>query len=736
MERPGICIILHNFKKHIIKWFTLDGRYNKKTKESSMTEYIEMLERDNINRIKEYCKICYVILAVMGIVRCLSKGITSYNIVPYDVAFLCIFLIHIAGNKLYNKVKLATLSYLLTALFSIVWYALSMYMDILVDSDKPGMFSCVVFMSMALIFNKRPVDNFIETLLAYIVMIVLEISYVPNEIMLTDSITVAIAIVIGVAINQKSTKINIREKLYIDMYKSATRASIIVALIDMENDKIEVLQCPDYMEEFYKKDMMAAESIIGVRDNFVAEEYKKEFDGLLNFDNIQNAIRDVGDKVIRYFVDFRKRWCQLTIVEHRRHHGILTSVVAIVSDVDEEKRREFEYQKHLHDAVRDAELANAAKTNFLRRMSHDIRTPINGIRGMLEIAEHYEDNPEKQKECRKKMWESSGYLLSLVNNVLDMNKLESGTITLREDKFDLMELLNEANTIAKIQAQDAGVKYIIDNKPDAISHLKLIGSEVHLKRILQNIAVNAVKYNRPGGTVRVSCVEIPKDDDTSLFRFECADTGIGMSEEFKKHAFEPFAQEGKKSANTYSGTGLGLSITKELTGLMGGSIEFESKENEGSTFWITIPLKINHENEADKINRTDKIDVKGMKALLVEDNDLNAEITTFHMENIGFKVKRAVNGLEAVNIFKASKEAEYDIIFMDIMMPVMNGLEATETIRGLDRKDAATIPIIAMSANAFSDDIERSHKAGMNAHIMKPLDMNVVKRTILDLLKK
>lgn len=736
MERPGICTRLHNIKKHIVKWFSLDGRYNKKTKESSMTEYIEMLERDNVNRIKEYCKLCYIILAIMVIVRCLSRGMTYYNTVPYIIAFLGIFLIHIAGIKLYNKVKLETLSYLLTALFSIVWYALAMYMDILVDSDKTGMFSCVVFMAMALIFNTRPIDNFIAMLLAYIAMIVLEIIFVPNEIMLTDSVTVAIAIVIGVAVNQRSTKINIREKLYIDMYKSATRASIIVALIDMENDGIEVLQCPDYMEEFYNKEMTAAESIIGVRDNFVAEEYHEEFDELLDFNHIQDIIKGVGDRYVKYFIDFRNRWCQLTVVEHRRHHGVLTSVVAIVSDVDEEKRREVENQKNLHDAMEDAKLANAAKTNFLRRMSHDIRTPINGIRGMLEIAEHYEDNPEKQRECRKKMWEASGYLLSLVNNVLDMNKLESGTIILREDKFDLMELLNEANTIAKIQAQDAGIKYIIDNKPGAIKHLKLIGSEVHLKRILQNIAGNAVKYNRPGGSVKVSCVEIPKDENTSLFRFECADTGIGMSEEFKKHAFEPFAQEGKKSASTYSGTGLGLPITKELTELMGGTIEFESKENEGSTFWLTVPLKLNHEKETANIHSLDEIDVKGKKALLVEDNDLNAEITTFHMENMGFKVERAINGLEAVNIFKASKESEYDIIFMDIMMPVMNGLEATEAIRSLKRKDAATIPIIAMSANAFSDDIERSHKAGMNAHIMKPLDMNVVKRTILDLLKK
>lgn len=702
------------------------------------------MERDGIRKVlhniniinitKKYCIVSYIILVIIAAVRCAADGVGIYNILPFAISFICMALIQITGIILYKKVNTFSLSYILTLLFAVVWYVLSMYMDIFVDADKPGMFCCVVFMTMSLIFNISTIENFIVTLAAYIVMIVLEIAFVPNEIIVTDSITVATAVAIGVSINRKNTNINIREKLYIDMYKSATRASIIVALIDIENNEIEVMQCPDYMEEFYNKKMTATESITGVRNGFVMEEYRKEFDELLDFKKVQQMIQNVGDKIIRYFVDFRNRWCQLTIVEHGRNKGKLTSVVAIVSDVDEEKRREFEYQKHLHDAVEDAKLANAAKTNFLRRMSHDIRTPINGIRGMLEIAEHYENNLEKQKECREKMWEASGYLLSLVNNVLDMNKLESGTIILRNDRFNLTEMLNEANTIAKIQAAEAGIDYIINNSPGAIRHFNLIGSEVHLKRILQNIAGNAVKYNRPGGMVKVSCVETFNDEEKAVFRFECADTGIGMSDEFKKHAFEPFAQEGKKSINSYGGTGLGLAITKELAELMGGTIEFESKEDEGSTFWITIPLEIDKDAETEDTDGSFEINVNGKKALLVEDNDLNAEITTFHMEKMGFDVIRAVNGLEAVNIFKESKEKEYDIIFMDIMMPVMGGLEAAETIRSMDRKDAAEIPIIAMSANAFSDDIERSRKSGMNAHIMKPLDMNVVKKTISDII--
>ena len=390
----------------------------------------------------------------------------------------------------------------------------------------------------------------------------------------------------------------------------------------------------------------------------------------------------------------------------------------------EEANAKLEEQKMaLERALEEAQRASLSKTDFLRRMSHDIRTPINGIRGMIEIAEHFTDDLQKQKECRDKVWEASGYLLSLVNNVLDMNKLESGAVVLTEMPFDLPQLLNEVNTVAEMQATEHGLYYDVDMEKQQIAHPYLIGSAPHLKQVLMNLASNAVKYNKENGRVTVWCRELSCDGKTAEFRFACKDTGIGMSKEFQKRAFEPFTQEGRDNARThYDGTGLGLSIVQALVRQMGGSITFESEEGVGTSFLVTLPFQIDpNPQPKPKESVSEPIDLDGVRVLLAEDNDLNMEIATFFIEQHGAKVTTAHNGREAVELFANAPQGTFDLILMDIMMPVMSGYEATETIRGMAREDAKTIPIIAMSANAFQDDIQKSRSVGMNDHLPKPL---------------
>ena len=390
----------------------------------------------------------------------------------------------------------------------------------------------------------------------------------------------------------------------------------------------------------------------------------------------------------------------------------------------EEANAKLEEQKMaLERALEEAQRASLSKTDFLRRMSHDIRTPINGIRGMIEIAEHFTDDLQKQKECRDKVWEASGYLLSLVNNVLDMNKLESGAVVLTEMPFDLPQLLNEVNTVAEMQATEHGLYYDVDMEKQQIAHPYLIGSAPHLKQVLMNLASNAVKYNKENGRVTVWCRELSCDGKTAEFRFACKDTGIGMSKEFQKRAFEPFTQEGRDNARThYDGTGLGLSIVQALVRQMGGRITFESEEGIGTSFLVTLPFQIDpNPQPKPKESVSEPIDLDGVRVLLAEDNDLNMEIATFFIEQHGAKVTTAHNGREAVELFANAPQGTFDLILMDIMMPAMNGYEATQTIRGMAREDAKTIPIIAMSANAFQDDIQKSRSVGMNDHLPKPL---------------
>ena len=402
----------------------------------------------------------------------------------------------------------------------------------------------------------------------------------------------------------------------------------------------------------------------------------------------------------------------------------------------QEKEKDEKYKAELLRAAKKAEAANEAKTEFLQRMSHDIRTPINGICGMINVADHYADNMEKQTECRAKIKEASHLLLELINEVLDMSKLESDEVVLEEIPFNLNSISEEILGVIEHMATEQNIRIIWEEKE--VTHWNLIGSPVHVKRILMNILSNAVKYNKENGYVYISCREIPsKQTAMPTLEFVCRDTGIGMTEAFQKRIFEPFAQEHAGSRTKFAGTGLGMPITKKLVEKMGGTISFESKEGTGTTFVIRIPFQIDADmkdrNETEEKTETS---IQGLHVLLTEDNELNMEIAEFVLQNEGAVVTKAWNGQKAVDIFRKSRPGEFDAILMDIMMPVMNGYEAAKMIRSLDREDAKVIPIIAMTANAFTEDKMRAKEAGMDEHIAKPVDGKLLVKVINELVKR
>ena len=402
----------------------------------------------------------------------------------------------------------------------------------------------------------------------------------------------------------------------------------------------------------------------------------------------------------------------------------------------QEKEKDEKYKAELLRAAKKAEAANEAKTEFLQRMSHDIRTPINGICGMINVADHYADNMEKQTECRAKIKKTSHLLLELINEVLDMSKLESDEVVLEEIPFNLNSISEEILGVIEHMAAEQNIRIIWEEKE--VTHWNLIGSPVHVKRILMNILSNAVKYNKENGYVYISCREIPsKQTAMTTLEFVCRDTGIGMAEAFQKRIFEPFAQEHAGSRTKFAGTGLGMPITKKLVEKMGGTISFESKEGTGTTFVIRIPFQIDADmkdrNETEEKTETS---IQGLHVLLTEDNELNMEIAEFVLQNEGAVVTKAWNGQKAVDIFRKNRPGEFDVILMDIMMPVMNGYEAAKMIRSLDREDAKVIPIIAMTANAFTEDKMRAKEAGMDEHIAKPVDGKLLVKVINELVKR
>lgn len=409
------------------------------------------------------------------------------------------------------------------------------------------------------------------------------------------------------------------------------------------------------------------------------------------------------------------------------YSGVIATVVTVRRRADRRRltdllQQERDYGDKLAKAAREASSANSAKTEFLRRMSHDLRTPINGIRGMVEVGDANADDLQKQTDCRSKIWTASGLLLDLANEALDMSRLESGQVDLDLVPTNLVALTREVRDILERQAEERLVTIICDQQ--TLDHPYARVSVTHLKRLLVNIAGNAVKYNRRGGYVRLACREVEPVNGVPVYEYTIADNGIGMSEEFQQHLYEPFCREEQQVEGASSGTGLGAPIAKQLVELMGGTMSFTSTLGQGTTFTIRLPFEKCERSEIPQDVRVDAGDgaaLQGLRVLLVEDNDLNAEIAQFTLARAGAVVTHAKDGESAVEMFAASAPHEYDVVLMDIMMPGIDGLEATRRIRALDREDAATTSIIAVSANAFADDRRLSREAGMNAHLSKPV---------------
>ena len=365
---------------------------------------------------------------------------------------------------------------------------------------------------------------------------------------------------------------------------------------------------------------------------------------------------------------------------------------------------------------------NWHRFNFIATMSHDIRTPLNGVIGMVNLADQHPDDPEIQRMARAKSLESLSYLVSLVNDVLDMNKLQSGKLKDRELTFDVIEVLQRLNLIYMKKCNEKGLKYEAVALGGGIIHPVLVGNPVYLGRVLSNIADNAIKFSEAGSEISVAAGEELMDDGRVLFSFTCADEGVGMSPEFLEHAFDMFAQEKETSRSTYQGTGLGLAIVKQLVDRMGGTIELRSEPGAGTTATVKLPFKVGEQSDVSVVGAPDGVSVKGICALVVEDNELNTEIARVMLETSGLQVTCVADGQEAIDAFAQSAPGYFGVIYMDIMMPRVNGLDATRAIRAMDRWDAQRVPIIAMSSNAFAEDVIASRLAGIDIHLAKPPD--------------
>ena len=382
-------------------------------------------------------------------------------------------------------------------------------------------------------------------------------------------------------------------------------------------------------------------------------------------------------------------------------------------------------------ALESEKKANKSKSDFLSRMSHDMRTPLNGIIGLLKIAEKHFDDRELVLENFRKMQVAADYLLSLINDILQMSKIEDGNVPLTQEIINFEELSQDVLTIIEQRAKDRGIQMQFRAKKEGLRYPFIYGSPVHLRQIFLNIYGNCIKYNRIGGKIITVSDYTETVDGITTYEWTITDTGIGMSREYQEHIFEPFSQEREDARSTQQGIGLGMAIVKGLIEKMGGTIEVKSEEGIGSTFIIRIPFKL--APAPDTVKKTAaQMDISGLNLLLVEDNELNTEIAETLLSDEGANLTVAEDGLQAVRMFQEKPEGYFDAILMDIMMPVMDGITATKTIRSLKHPDAETIPIIAMTANAFREDKEKCLAAGMNAHLAKPIKIENIKRILCE----
>ena len=539
------------------------------------------------------------------------------------------------------------------------------------------------------------------------------------------------------AIQEQLQKALDEAKLSNEIIEAIAKSYQYISRIDIAKDWFEEIANRDAENMNYKKSGEVTSGNRNACKKFVAEEYQEAFLKFADITTLPVRMKNEETIVMEYQMK-DGNWHKLRFIEKKRDKdGNLTHVLCAIRSISDVKKKEQELLQQVAEARKDA----ALKSRFLSNMSHDIRTPINGIIGMTELADRYPDNPEIQKKCREKLLESARHLVSMVNDILDMNKLETEQFVENDIPFNLAAVLNRVNTDQQMQAGKKKIDYVVDWKKSELNHMYLMGNPVYIEKLLTVITDNAVKFTKPGGNVSVWCREISEDDERAFYEFGCSDNGIGMSEEFAGHAFEMFSQENKTSRTQYEGTGFGLAIAKKITERLGGTIEIKSKKNCGTTVTMTIPFKTGVQNlmqytENVNTESTEDIPLEGLHALIAEDNELNLEIAKLMLEEKGICVECAADGKEAVAKFEESEPGYYDVIFMDIMMPYMNGWDATRKIRTMQRPDADKIPIIAMSANAFAEDIINSHISGMNWHLTKPIDADKLMTALKECIRK
>jgi signal transduction histidine kinase/AmiR/NasT family two-component response regulator len=498
--------------------------------------------------------------------------------------------------------------------------------------------------------------------------------------------------------------------------------------INLETLEFHVISGIDYVTDIVGTNGNVLEGFYQYCENLITEEYRntmKEFTDLATLKERIGASRNISAE----YMSTRVGWLRASfIVVDRDEEQEPEHVLFVVENINKTKKKELDRKAALQNALDEANQENQARSEFLSRMSHDIRTPLNGIMGMLEISERYRDEPEKWKECYKKIRVSADYMLSLVADVTNISRLENEQIEFIREPFDLRELLRSCTEVMSTVAEENNISIEILDE-DRIGKPYLLGSPVHLRQMFVNIISNAVRYNKPNGSVKISCQELSNTEDVVVYQFKIEDTGIGMSPEFRKHMFDSFAQQNESYHMEYHGSGLGLSIVKKIVDRLGGAILVKSKEGEGTRFTIVLSFEIN-QNPVKVQDLSDGESIAGMKVLLAEDIDINMEIVQLMLDEMQISCVTAQNGKEAVDLFASSEEGEFDMILMDVMMPVMDGYEATKRIRALDRADAAFVPIIAMTANAYTEDSMKAKAAGMNAHLAKPVDSGKLYQTI------
>ncbi len=494
-----------------------------------------------------------------------------------------------------------------------------------------------------------------------------------------------------------------------------------ISRVDIENDYYEEIMGND---EFHtSNDNRVGKSSVNSKvmcEKRVSKEFQKGFMAFTDLSTLPNRLEN------REMVDFEYRvndgnWRIMWFIVKKRdenHHA--THVLCAIRSLSAEKRKEQKLLILADEAREESRL----KTKFLSDMSHDMRTPLNGILGILEMANRNPSDLKYQRDCREKIENITRQLVSMINDILEINKLETESRNIIKETFDLAQVLRTSNEKAQQQACKKEIEYIVDWNKSNYEHQYLVGNPLYCARILDILADNAIKFSYPKSSITVWCKEEKVDDEHSVFEFGCQDHGVGMSEDFKDKAFDAFSQENQIARTNYEGMGLGLAIAKKMASLMSAKIELNSKKGEGTTAIFRIPFKIGHERVDLNLKSYENISVEGLRALVVEDNDLNMEIIKFILEECNIKIECAKDGLEAISMFEQSSIGYYDVILMDIMMPKLNGLDATRKIRTLSRKDACNVPIIAMSANAFLEDIMNSRIAGIDYYVTKPIDKN------------